>query len=883
MLIRSVKVRGWLLLLSFIAASCPPLFAQNSQARSTPAAGEVPLFVIVVRTPDEGQEVLERLRKGESFTRIAREKSIDPTAEAGGYLGMFSPAALRSELRDALRGVGPGQISPIAHIPSGYAILKVADDEGPKNGANAGRSQPFAATGTVKFSPDVSGLAEAEAALIQFSKPQDWDQSPRAICDMRKQSLAKVTGSVQAFLAPENEKALQGRDPFDVMQAHYAMAQLYAYQAKMDLAVEQYREAYRVALSDVPAAVPTMEEALGVIYLHKSEMENDVYRVPGKKCIFPMRPGDAYLKTDDSQKAVEYFLKYLERKPEEIEVKWLLNLAYMTVGGYPTQVPAKYLIPPATFESQEDVGRFVDVAAQAGLDSFSMAGGVIVDEFENNGRLDVVTSSFNSCGNMHFFHNNGDGTFTDQMEKAGLADQLGGLNIVQADYNNDGCTDILVLRGGWEVPQRKSLLRNNCNGTFTDVTKASGLAEPATSTQAAVWADINNDGLLDLMVVNENSPAQLFLNQGDGTFEDISIRSGINRTAFSKGVTAADYDNDGYVDFYVSNLNGENFLYHNNHDNTFTEVARKAGVAGPARGFATWFFDYDNDGYPDLFVTSYFVSLEESAKTYLGLPHNATTLKLFRNMGDGTFRDVTVETGLDRVFMPMGANFGDIDNDGFLDIYLGTGNPSYASLVPNVMLRNHDGKYFVDVTASSGTGELHKGHGIAFADLENHGDEDIVEVVGGATPSDSHALRVFQNPGHGNDWISLKLVGVKSNRGAIGARIKVTVENEGQGTRSIYRTVGSGGSFGASPLQQHIGLGKLARILQVEIWWPASNTRQTFPDVDKNQFLEIKEFAGSYSKLDRRPIQLGGPDTKSAGLASQSSGGQIVQPGGERH
>jgi tetratricopeptide (TPR) repeat protein len=883
MLIRSVKLRGLLFLLGFIAGSCQPLFAQNSQATSDPPAGEVPLFVIVVRTPDEGQEILERLKRGESFTRIAREKSIDPTAEAGGYLGMFSPAALRAELRDALRGVGPGQISPVAHIPSGYAILKVADDEGPKNGANSGRSQPFSATGTVKFSPDVSGLAEAEAALIQFSKPEDWDQSPRAICDMRKQSLAKVTASVQAFLAPENEKALQGRDPFDVMQAHYAMAQLYAYQAKMDLAVEQYREAYRVALSDVPAAVPTMEEALGVIYLHKSEMENDVYRVPGKKCIFPMRPGDAYLKTDDSQKAIEYFLKYLERKPEEIEVKWLLNLAYMTVGGYPAQVPAKYLIPPATFESQEDVGRFVDVAAQAGLDSFSMAGGVIVDDFENNGRFDVVTSSFNSCGNIHFFHNNGDGTFTDQVEKAGLADQLGGLNIVQADYNNDGCTDILVLRGGWEVPQRKSLLRNNCNGTFTDVTKASGLAEPATSTQAAVWADINNDGLLDLIVVNENSPAQLFLNKGDGTFEDISIRAGINRTAFSKGVTAADYDNDGYVDFYVSNLNGENFLYHNNRDNTFSEVARKAGVAGPARGFATWFFDYDNDGYPDLFVTSYFVSLEESAKTYLGLPHNATTLKLFKNMGDGTFRDVTVETGLDKVFMPMGANFGDIDNDGFLDIYLGTGNPSYASLVPNVMLRNHDGKYFVDVTASSGTGELHKGHGIAFADLDNHGDEDIVAVVGGATPSDSHALRVFQNPGHGNDWISLKLVGVKSNRGAIGARIKVTIENEGEGTRSIYRTVGSGGSFGASPLQQHIGLGKSARILAVEIWWPASNTHQTFSDVDKNRFLEIKEFASSYSKLDRRSIQLGGPDTKSAGLAVPSSGGQIVRHAGQRN
>ena len=880
---RPVKVRGLALLLSLIAANCSSLFSQNSQVGSTAASDQVSLSVIVVRTPEEGQEILERLRKGENFAQLARENSIDPTAEAGGYLGKFSPSALRSELRDALRAVGPGQISPIAHIPSGYAILKVADDDRPKTEAPSGRSLPFAATGTVKFSPDVSGLVEAEAALSQFSKTEDWNQSPRTICDMRKQSLAKATASVQAFLAPANEKAIQGRDPFDVMQAHYALAQLYAYQAEMEPAVEQYQEAYRVALAEVPAGVPMMEEALGVIYLHKSEMENEVYHAPGRKCIFPMRPGDAFLKTSDSQNAVKYFLKYLDRKPEEIEVKWLLNLAYMTLGEYPAQVPAKYLIPPSTFESREDVGRFVDVAAQAGLDSFSMAGGVIVDDFENNGRFDVVTSSFDSCGNMHFFHNNGDGTFTDQMEKAGLSDQVGGLNILQADYNNDGCTDILVLRGGWELPQRKSLLRNNCNGTFTDVTKASGLADPATSTQSAVWADINNDGLLDLMVVNENSPAQLFLNKGDGTFEDISVQSHINRTAFSKGVTAADYDNDGYVDFYVSNLSGPNFLYHNNHDNTFTEVAADAGVAGPARGFATWFFDYDNDGYPDLFVTSYFVSLEESAKTYLGIPHNATTLKLFRNMGDGTFRDVTVEVGLDKVFMPMGANFGDIDNDGFLDIYLGTGNPSYASLIPNVLLRNHDGKYFVDVTTSSGTGELHKGHGIAFADLDNQGNEDIVAEVGGATPSDSHALRVFQNPGHGNDWISLKLVGVKSNRGAIGARIKVTVENEGAGTRSIYRTVGSGGSFGASPLEQHIGLGKSARILEIEIWWPASNTHQLFSDVGKNQFLEIKEFASSYSKRNRTPYQLGGPNTKAAALTPQSSDGQMAGHSGARN
>jgi hypothetical protein len=529
----------------------------------------------------------------------------------------------------------------------------------------------------------------------------------------------------------------------------------------------------------------------------------------------------------------------------------------MTLGRYPDRVPPADLIPPAAFASTEDVGRFRDVAPQAGLNVFATAAGVIVDDF-GSGRFDVVTSNMDSCTPLHYFGNNGDGTFTERTSAAGLDQQLGGLNLMQTDYNNDGCKDILVLRGGWQTAQRKSLLRNNCNGTFTDVTVESGMAKPATATQTAVWADINNDGLLDLFVGNEDAPAQLFLNKGNGTFEDIASAAGVDRVAFTKGVAAADYDNDGFVDFYVSNVGGTNFLYRNNHNNTFTEMAQAAGVPGPGSGFATWFFDYDNDGWQDLFVTSYFLSLDEAARTYMGLPHNATTLQLYKNLKDGSFRDVTAEVGLDKVFMPMGANFGDIDNDGFLDIYLGNGDPSYSSLVPHVLLRNREGKSFVDVTASSGTGELHKGHGIAFADLDNDGDEDIIAEIGGATPGERHALRLFENPGHGNDWIGLKLSGVKTNRAAVGALVKVTVENEGRGSRSIYRSVSSGGSFGASPLEQHIGLGKSARIVDLEIWWPVSNTRQHFANVAKNQVLEIKELASDYRKVERLPVRLGG-------------------------
>ncbi len=496
-----------------------------------------------------------------------------------------------------------GELSQVARTPLGFAILKVVQRGAPGSGSTAspGGTPATTATGSVKYTFNVGGLPEAEQSLANYDKPPNWNQDPAKICRSRKLSLSSEKDALENFLSPRNQKVLDTKSPMDVLNAHFALGEIHSYEGDMDGAIEQYQESYRISVANISSATLQMDEALGIAYLHKSEMENDVYRNPGERCLFPIRPGNAYTKTGDSEKAIEYFLKYLEQKPEELEVRWLLNLAYMTVGTYPEKVPPQFLIPPSAFASSENVGRFTDVASQAGLISFSTAGGVIVDDFESNGRLDVVTSSnkgnfdvvtssLDSCGPMHFFHNNGDGTFTERGAQAGLSEQFGGLNMIQTDYNNDGCIDILVLRGGWEVPQRKSLLRNNCDGTFTDVTAAAGLAEPATSTQAAVWLDINNDGLLDLFVANEDAPAQLFLNKGDGTFEDISQSAHVNRIMFSKGVASADYDNDGYPDIYVSNFNGNNFLYHNNHDNTFTEVSTQAGVPGSGRGFATWFF-----------------------------------------------------------------------------------------------------------------------------------------------------------------------------------------------------------------------------------------------------------------------------------------------------
>jgi tetratricopeptide (TPR) repeat protein len=853
---------------------CATLLLIHASTAQTSTGHTVNLQIIVVSSMTQAQAIVGQLKHGDDFAALARKVSTDSTSTDGGFMGEVDPMSLRQEIREALQHVGPGQLTPIVHLPSGYAILKVLPANNPappqvSSGTDNSRILPYTASGTIRYQQPVGGKGEADLGFRSVPKPEGWSQDLQQLCRIRQQSLQTVIDVATENLDPTNLEGSATHAPLDRIQMHYALANLHAYKGEMDKAVDQWQQAYQIAQQEMPAEMPDLEEALGIAYLHKAEMDNEVYRHPGERCIFPPQKSVKYEKTDASQKAIEFLTRFLERKPDTTDIKWELNLAYMSLGQYPDGVPKQYLIPPSIFESPETVGKFKDVAPEAGINLYSMSGGLIVDDFENKGLLDIVTSDFGQCAPMHYFHNNGDGTFSDHASQAGLSGQLGGLNMIQADYNNDGCTDILVLRGAWEFPQRKSLLRNNCNGTFTDVTPAAGLADPASDTQSAVWADIDNDGYLDLFVANEDRASQLFRNRGDGTFEDISHKAGIDKVAFSKAVVAADYDNDGFVDFFVSNLNGNNFLYHNNRDGTFTEVAAQAGVQKPWQSFPAWFFDYDNDGLPDLFVGGYYVSVDENIRSYLGLTPNAETLKLYKNLGNGTFRDVTEDVGLNHVFMPMGSNFGDIDNDGWLDIYLGTGNPSYGSLLPNVLLHNKEGKLFTDITAASGTGEMHKGHGVAFADIERNGNEDLLAEIGGAAPGDSHAFRFFQNPGSGNDWINLKLVGVKSNRSAVGARIKVTVQNEGKATRSIYRTVGSGGSFGASPLEQHIGLGKSARITNIEIWWPASNTHQNFASSEKNQFLEIKEFANTSLKLERKSFHIGGPNSASSSGANQ--------------
>ena len=728
--------------------------------------------MIVVASADEAQRLLEDLKGGANFAALAAEKSVDPTGRDGGYLGRLDPATLRPELRDALQGIGPGELTGVVRIPSGYAIVEVLPDtqgiEAPD--PNPTRLVAATASGAVRDSLNVGGLSEADSMFLAFPKPAGWNQDLREMCRVRTESIPAILDRLEQNPDPVGAPGA-GESQLEVLNGQYAWAQIHAYVGDLDKAIARWEVAKRIADESVAGAVAMMEETLGLAWLHKAEMDNGVYRAPGDFCLLPRINAPPYPDTTGAAKAVDYFLKALEREPDDPGLRWQLNLASMALGRYPDGVPPKYLIPPSAFASKDDIGRFLDVALQAGLKVFSMAGGAIVDRFESHDLLDVVTSSMDVCEPLHYFRNNGDGTFAEQTRQAGLADQLGGLNLVQADYNNDGCMDILVLRGGWEFPKRKSLLRNNCDGTFTDVTGESGLGQ---TVQPHADRGLGRH--------RQRRPARSVRRQRDRSERAVSPK-GRRHVRGHREVR-------GRRPHRVHQGRGRGRLRQRRLPRLLRVRLRRRQPpvsqqpqpdvhrgrrprrrAGAGRSFAAWFFDYDNDGWHDLFVTSYYLSIDEVARTYLGLPRNAETLKLYRNLGNGTFRNVTAEVGLDKVLMPMGANFGDVDNDGFLDIYLGMGSPSFASMSPHVLLRNQGGKAFVDVTASSGTGELHKGHGIAFADLDHDGDADIVAEVGGAAPADRTRCGCSRTPaiattGSTCAWSASRATGPRSAPGS---------------------------------------------------------------------------------------------------------------------
>ena len=528
--------------------------------------------------------------------------------------------------------------------------------------------------------------------------------------------------------------------------------------------------------------------------------------------------------------------------------------------------------------------RFEEIAGKAGLHYITangntenknqpqtMVAGVALFDYDGDGYLDVYFVGGATIPSLkketqaywnRLFHNNRDGTFTDVTEKAGLAGAGYGSGVAVGDYDNDGWPDVFVAN-----VTGNQLFHNNGDGTFTDVTARAGVEGAKLNGKkmwsvGAGWFDYNNDGLLDLLVVNycvwevnkdpycrikEGTRAfchpknyaslhnTLYRNNGDGTFTDVSAEMGIAQH-FGKGmsVSFADYDGDGYLDAFVANDTTQNFLFHNLKGKKFEEVSLPAGVGYAADGLArsgmgSDFRDVNNDGFPDIWHTA--VEREE--------------FPLFINTGKGDFDDMTVSNGLGKTNDMSGWGNGilDFDNDGWKDLFVARANvmdnisvlnPARRYPEPNTVFRNLGKGKFEDVSAGAGPDfQLEGAHrGVAFGDLDNDGRIDaVVSVLDGPA-------KLFHNiTENKNHWILLKLVGTKSNRMGIGAQIHITTEDGASQWNEVTTAVGYAS---ASDSRVHFGLGKNEKIKEMEIRWP-SGIKQVLKDVAVDRIMTIEE------------------------------------------
>jgi hypothetical protein len=498
-----------------------------------------------------------------------------------------------------------------------------------------------------------------------------------------------------------------------------------------------------------------------------------------------------------------------------------------------------------------------------------MAGGVAVLDYNNDGLPDIFFTNgaaipslqkTNSTYWNRLYRNNGDGTFTDVTESAGLKGVGYSMGVGAGDYDNDGFVDLYVAG-----VNQNQLFHNNGDGTFTDVTAKAGV--PGTTPKlgktwavAAGWFDYNNDGLLDLFVVNylnydirtaalcsvqglptycapgnfQGTPNILYRNNGDGTFTDVSEQSHISQyIGKGMGVAFADYDGDGRTDIFVSNDTFQNFLLHNNGDGTFTDVALLAGVAynengKTVAGMGADFRDVDNDGKPDIFHTTMF----------------GDSFPFYRNLGNGQFEDVTTATGLTSLTTRLtawGVGIFDFDNDGYKDLF--TANAAILDnsmevehrpyALPNGLLRNKGNLAFESIGSKAGAAFAQPAahRGASFGDLNNDGRIDAVVSVLNGPPE----LWINRSRNE-NHWIVLNLIGVKSNRDGLGTKVKITTAHGSQFNEATTAV----GYNSSSDKRVHFGLGDTAKIDSIELSWPSGIT-QVLKNVKADQVLTIRE------------------------------------------
>jgi len=554
--------------------------------------------------------------------------------------------------------------------------------------------------------------------------------------------------------------------------------------------------------------------------------------------------GHSWWREGNYPKAAEAFRKACEIQPS-LPYLYDLRMAWDSQGGYPKDFPKRLRFPlrEEVYDRAHPPDlKFTDIAPELHVDKLSGAGPCGWADYNGDGKQDLV-----ACGCDNFctlYRAEGKG-FVDATIEAKLSRTEPGFGSVWGDYDNDGDPDLYIARNGWNGPAPNSLLRNNGDGTFTDVATAAGVADRGSSFNAA-WLDYDRDGWLDLVVTNgvyiDGSVNRLYRNRRDGTFEDATSKAGLlEKPGFGTiGLAVGDYDGDGWPDLFFHGRMTQNRLYRNNHDGTFTDVAAKAGVLGPGtqNGYVAFFADLDSDGDLDIWTGS-LAPWEQVLAGYRpdfeGGPLDNIP-RLYRNNGDGTFTDVSLEAGFRYPLGIMAAGVADLDNDGYIDLYLGTGNPELRRVEPNIFYRNLGGRKFEDLTRYTGLGALGKGHGVVFIDLDGDGDLDIFTELGGFFHGDWWRSAFYRNElGNRGHWLDVSLRQEGGNREAVGARVAITA-----GSLHQVQEVTAGRGFGSSdPPGLHFGLGSARGVEKLEIRWPDGET-QTLSNLKRDSTIRLR-------------------------------------------
>ncbi len=590
-------------------------------------------------------------------------------------------------------------------------------------------------------------------------------------------------------------------------------------------------------------------------------------------CTLPIE--QVHREREPAQRAAALFQRLLESyRPGDELYRWLLNFCHMALGLFPEGVPEEHRI------DSEFAGRFYgphrertaerfaalsfrDRAGELGVDTLDSGKGVAVEDFNGDGYLDIVTGG--TFSDLRYYVNEAGRRFVERTAESGLGGVSQPYIITAADYDNDGRMDLFVGRPFTFF----RLFRNQGDGTFSDATFSSGLLEAAPAAGEAVyscvsaWADVDNDGDLDLFLAQfgqrlplfggllgrKPMSSKLFLNQGgrftDGT-ESYDL-SGIVEDQIFLGAAFGDYDGDGWPDLFLSSFNRSRSVLLRNVGGSRFEPVPLARTPEP--GFMAAFVDVDHDGWLDLFQTSQGPARTTTRRTVFGDEPERNAPRILLNTGGR----LVERKDLFRGRMPigsMGASYGDLNNDGCLDFYLGTGNPEGWFVLPNLMfLGEAQGSRCTgmmdNISMLQGFGTIQKGHGIVFFDFDNDGDQDIYSSLGGMWPGDAWPNQLFVNDSRTSAaWLKIRLRGHRTNRFGVGAMIRVTARDASGET--IVRTyhMDNKTGFGSAPYLAHIGLGPAVAVDEVEVWWPASKTLRSY-DAELSRLNVLSESGGA--------------------------------------